>query len=232
MKPAEQVGGDYYDVIRTQTHEWILIGDVSGHGVPAGLVMMMCQTAVRSVLARDPELMPDRLLVLVNAVLTENIRQLGEDKYMTITALRRDASGSIWFAGAHQDLFVYRADKDQVETFETAGIWLGLRPDAEGAFTLRELELGVHDLLVLHTDGVTEAMRDGALFDTAGVRGVLAAAKEKSANQVLAELLHALEGFELNDDATLVVIRQLEPAAASAHPAAAPPPATPRPSAP
>ncbi|HSU38868.1 MAG TPA: DAHL domain-containing protein [Polyangiaceae bacterium] len=232
MKPAAQVGGDYYDVIHTKTHEWILIGDVSGHGVPAGLVMMMCQTAVRTALERDPELMPDRLLVLVNAVLTENIRQLGEDKYMTITALRRDASGSIWFAGAHQDLFVYRADGDRVETYETAGIWLGLRPDAEGAFNLRELKLGARDLLVLHTDGVTEAMRDGALFDTTGMRRILAGAKDKTAGGVLDDLLAALDGFELNDDATLVVIRQLEAAPKSARPSAAPPPATPRPSAP
>jgi serine phosphatase RsbU (regulator of sigma subunit) len=209
MKPAEQVGGDYYDVIQTKTYDWILIGDVSGHGVPAGLVMMMCQTAVRTALARDPELMPDRLLVLVNAVLTENIRQLGEDKYMTITALRRDASGSIWFAGAHQDLFVFRAETNQVETLETSGLWLGLRPDAEGAFDLRELKLRERDLLVLHTDGVTEAVRDGALFDTTGVRRTLALAKDKTAREVLDDLLSALDDFEQNDDATLVVIRQL-----------------------
>ncbi len=232
MRSAAQVGGDYYDVIHTKTHEWILIGDVSGHGVPAGLVMMMCQTAVRTALERDPELLPDRLLVLVNAVLTENIRQLGEDKYMTITALRRDASGSIWFAGAHQDLFVYRADSGVVETFETAGLWLGLRPDAEGAFELRELKLGVRDVLVLHTDGVTEAMRDGALFDTTGMRRILAGAKDKTAGEVLDALLHALDGFDLDDDATLVVIRQLEAAPKNTRPSTTPPPATPRPTAP
>jgi serine phosphatase RsbU (regulator of sigma subunit) len=232
MKPMAEVGGDYYDVIHTKTHEWILIGDVSGHGVPAGLVMMMCQTAVRTALAQDAEIMPDRLLVLVNAVLTENIRQLGEDRYMTITALRRDADGRIWFAGAHQDLFVYRAETNEVETFETAGLWLGLRPDAEGAFDLRELKLGSNDLLVLHTDGVTEAMRDGALFDTSGMRRALAAAREKTAQAVLADLMHALDGFELHDDATLVVIRQLEPAATNARRSTVPPPATPRPAAP
>jgi serine phosphatase RsbU (regulator of sigma subunit) len=232
MKPAEQVGGDYYDVIQTQNHEWILIGDVSGHGVPAGLVMMMCQTAVRTALAQDPDILPDRLLVLVNAVLTENIRQLGEDKYMTITALRRDAGGRIWFAGAHQDLFVFRAETSEVEAFETAGLWLGLRADAEGAFTLRELTLGAQDLLVLHTDGVTEASRDGAFFDTTGMQRTLAAAKDKTAREVLEDLLHALDGFELTDDATLVVIRQLEAPASSARRSSLPPPATPRPSAP
>lgn len=210
MKPAEQVGGDYYDVIRAQGHEWILIGDVSGHGVPAGLVMMMCQTAVRTAVARDPGMTPDRLLVLVNAVLTENIRQLGEDKYMTISALRRDPDGKIAFAGAHQDIFVYRAESDEVETHATSGLWLGLKPNAEGAFETRELRLGPNDVLFLYTDGVTEARRDGALFDTAGVRRTLAAAKGKTAQQVLDGVLGALDGFELSDDMTLLVVRQLE----------------------
>jgi serine phosphatase RsbU (regulator of sigma subunit) len=231
MKPAEQVGGDYYDVIHTKTHEWILIGDVSGHGVPAGLVMMMCQTAVRTALQRDSELMPDRLLVLVNAVLTQNIRQLGEDKYMTITALRRDAGGAIWFAGAHQDIFVCRAESGEIEAVETAGLWLGLRDDAEGAFTARELKLNAGDLLVLHTDGVTEAMRDGAMFDTSGMRRALAGAKGKTARQVLDDLHRALDGFELTDDATLLVIRQLESMPLSVK-SAATQPASSRPTAP
>ena len=210
MKPAEQVGGDYYDVIQGGGFEWILIGDVSGHGVPAGLVMMMCQTAVRTAVARDPGMMPDRLLVLVNAVLTENIRQLGEDKYMTISALRRDADGVIAFAGAHQDMFVYRAEADEVEVLGTSGLWLGLKPDAEGSFDTRELRLGTKDVLVLYTDGVTEARRNGALFDTDGMRRCLATAKGKTAQEVLDGVLGALDGFELSDDVTLLVVRQLE----------------------
>jgi len=174
--------------------------------------MMMCQTAVRTALERDPEMMPDRLLVLVNAVLTENIRQLGEDRYMTITALRRDAGGKLQFAGAHTDLFVYRRLTDSVEAVATSGLWLGLKPDAEGAFTTRELTLAHGDLLVLHTDGVTEAVRDGRMFDTDGLRATLSRAKGKTAHEVLDELTGALDGYELHDDATLLVIRELDAA--------------------
>jgi serine phosphatase RsbU (regulator of sigma subunit) len=209
MKAADEVGGDYYDVIRAGKHEWILIGDVSGHGVPAGLIMMMCQTAVRTVLERDPEITPDRLLWLVNGVLTRNIQQLGEDKYMTMTALRRDPNGSIQFAGAHQDIFVYRAATNDIDTIETPGIWLGLRFANESSFTSRSLTLSAGDLMVLYTDGITEAMRDGALFDTQGMLSALSGARGKSARDVLDGVMNALEPFELNDDATLMVIRQL-----------------------
>jgi serine phosphatase RsbU (regulator of sigma subunit) len=209
MKPTEEVGGDYYDVIRTRNNEWILIGDVSGHGVPAGLIMMMCQTAVRTVLRRDPDIMPDRLLSMVNSVLTENIRQLGENKYMTISALRRDPDGRVFFAGAHQDICVYRAATDSVECIETEGLWLGLKESIDEALVTQSFQLGSGDVLLLYTDGIIEASRDGSLFDVGGVRGVLAKARGKSAQQVLSELFTALGDFKLHDDATVLVIRQL-----------------------
>jgi serine phosphatase RsbU (regulator of sigma subunit) len=212
MKPTSQVGGDYYDVISEKGAEWVLIGDVSGHGVPAGLIMMMCQTAVRTALSQNPELLPHQLLTIVNRVLTRNITSLGEDKYMTISALRRDPDGMISFAGAHQDIHVYRADLDRVEALETSGLWLGLRQDVDGAFATRRLRLADGDVLVLHTDGVTEAARGGVLFDTRGLRTVVERAKGKTAHQILDELMRALDGFELADDATVLVIRQLDQA--------------------
>ena len=110
MKAIDDVGGDYYDIITTPKSEWILIGDVSGHGVPAGLIMMMCHTAVRTVLRVHPEILPDTLLGMVNTVLTETIHKLGEDKYMTLSALRRDPDGTVLYAGAHQDMHIYRAE--------------------------------------------------------------------------------------------------------------------------
>jgi sigma-B regulation protein RsbU (phosphoserine phosphatase) len=150
---------------------------------------------------------------------------------MTITALRRDADGTLSFAGAHTDIFVYRAGSDDLEVFETAGLWLGLKPDAEGAFTTREIVLAPRDLLVLHTDGVTEAVQNGEMFDTQGMRSALGRAKGKTARQVLDDLLQALDGFELRDDATLLVIQQLEGDATAAQHAATPSGASTRPTA-
>jgi serine phosphatase RsbU (regulator of sigma subunit) len=210
MKPADEVGGDYYDVLVSGGREWILIGDVSGHGVPAGLVMMMCHTAVRTVLRGDPEVLPHQLLAQVNTVLTENIRQLGEDKYMSITALRRDLDGTVLFAGAHQDVLVYRAGTDCVEAFETQGIWLGLKERIADSLRTQSFHLAEGDVLVVHTDGITEAMCGGALFDNAGLRRVLSGARGKTAKQILDDTFRALEGFEVSDDATLLVVRQLE----------------------
>jgi serine phosphatase RsbU (regulator of sigma subunit) len=210
MNPAEDVGGDYYDFVVAGAHEWILIGDVSGHGVPAGLVMMMCHTAVRAVLRTHPETSPSELLSQVNVVLTENIRQLGEDKYMTITAFRRDSDGTISFAGAHQDIFVYRSEADSLEVFETQGVWLGLTEHIADSLRTSSFKLSPGDVLVVHTDGITEATRDGVMFDTDGLRRVLSKSVGKTAKQILDDTFRALDGFKVSDDATLVVIRQLD----------------------
>jgi sigma-B regulation protein RsbU (phosphoserine phosphatase) len=187
-----------------------LIGDVSGHGVSAGLVMMMCHIAVRTILKKDADLAPDELLTRVNAVVTESIARLGESKYMTISALRRDLDGTIQFAGAHQDLLVYRAATDSVEVVESKGMWLGLKPDIRGQVSSKSLTLETGDVLLLYTDGITEATRAGAPFDGAGLVGVLSRASGKTAAALLDELFAALDGFQVTDDATVLIVRQLD----------------------
>ncbi len=214
MKPAEEVGGDYYDVIAAGECEWILVGDVSGHGVPAGLVMMMCHTAVRMALHGNPEIRPEQLLAQVNTVLTRNIRLLGEDKFMTISAFRRGPDGTISFAGAHTDVFIYRASTDAVETFETEGVWLGIKDDIADSLKAKSFRLGPGDVLVLHTDGITEATRDGALFDVDGLRKLVSLSRGKTSKEVVDDTFRAIDGFTISDDATLLVVRQLDGAPA------------------
>jgi serine phosphatase RsbU (regulator of sigma subunit) len=214
MKPAEQVGGDYYDVVVSGAWEWILVGDVSGHGVPAGLVMMMCHTAVRTALHGNPEIRPEELLAQVNTVLTQNIRLLDEDKFMTISAFRRGPDGTITFAGAHTDVMVYRAEANNVETFETEGIWLGIKENIADSLRTKSFELRTGDVLVLHTDGITEATRDGALFDVAGLRAVVSLSRGKTSKEIVDDTFRAIDGFKISDDATLLVVRQLDRAAA------------------
>src|SRR5262249_43956196 len=116
-RPAASVGGDYYDIFRAGDTDWVLIGDVSGHGVPAGLIMMMVQTAVRatvgSLQARGEALSPARMLAHVNRAIFGNLHAIGRGQYMTMTALCVQ-SGRVRYAGLHQDLLVYRASTRSV----------------------------------------------------------------------------------------------------------------------
>ena len=220
MRPTAQVGGDYYDVFEVDGTEWVLIGDVSGHGVPAGLVMMMCQTAVHSVVTSRPNISPDELLAIVNSTLTQNIERLGEDKYMTISALRRDPDGSFKFAGMHQDLLVYRARSARIEHLRAEGTWLGIAKNIRGLNPVRTLKLEPGDSLVLYTDGITEASRDGQMLDIDGLGKAVLAHGNDSAEQILSGILQTLDGYEVKDDVAAIIIKQLEPQRMAKVPAA------------
>ena len=210
MKPADDVGGDYYDVFSVDGTEWILMGDVSGHGVPAGLIMMMCQTATRAALAGNPDLAPDELLAVVNRALTGNIKRLDEKKYMTITALRRQPDGTMRYAGLHQDLFIYRSGERTVERVAQRGTWLGIVDRLEGKLPVDELVLDANDVLLLFTDGVTEARRNGELLDNDGLARIFEKIATRPVDQIVAEIMRELERFDVDDDISLLVIRQLE----------------------
>jgi serine phosphatase RsbU (regulator of sigma subunit) len=214
MLPAEQVGGDYYDVVSIQGNEWILIGDVSGHGVPAGLVMMMCQTAVHTVLELEPDIAPEKLLAIVNRSLTANIQRLGEDKYMTINAMFRRPDGTFQFSGMHQDIFIYRAASGTIDEIKADGICLGLAASIEDKLVTGSFQLAEGDVLLLYTDGITEAMRDGRMLDGAGLKEMLRELGAQDAQQIVAGIVSRLEGYAVSDDVTALAIKQLGKAAA------------------
>ena len=208
MRTADSVGGDYYDVLRVRDCDWVLIGDASGHGVPAGLVMMMCQTAVHTALHEDPEIQPDRLLSVVNRTLTENIRLLGEDKYMTMQALCRRPDGRFSFSGMHQDIFIYRAASERIETIQPTGCFLGIQDEIADLLDVRSFELQPGDALLLYTDGITEARRDGKLLDNEGLRSVFESLAVQPAQQILDGILAHLSGYDVTDDVAAIVVKQ------------------------
>src|SRR5262249_9515301 len=75
MRPATEVGGDYFDAFPVPNGGWVAIGDVAGHGLTAGLVMLMAQSVIAGLGRASPLASPARLLQTVNAVLFENIRR-------------------------------------------------------------------------------------------------------------------------------------------------------------
>src|SRR5262249_14369988 len=107
--PAAEVGGDYYDVLNVGDRDWLVIGDVSGHGVPAGLLMMMVQPSLEVAIGQNPNISPLDALSVINSTITANVKHLGDDRYMTITLLATYKDGRFLFSGLHQDLMVHRA---------------------------------------------------------------------------------------------------------------------------
>lgn len=217
MRPAETVGGDYYDFFEADNKVWVLIGDVSGHGVGAGLVMMMVQTAVRALvcsLTRSGHaLSPARLLALVNEALQVNLHLLGRGQYMTINALCLDG-GRIHYAGLHQDLLIYRARTQQVERIGSEGVWLGVMDHIEPYLKDETTELHPGDTLVLYTDGLAEARLNG---QCRGIDGSISSILEEGARgstsrRVIERLFAELSSAHCRDDVTVLAIRYGRPA--------------------
>lgn len=210
MIPADEIGGDYYDILNVAGRDWIVIGDVSGHGVPAGLVMMMVQTAIHVTLSKDPNLPPSELLEHINKTIHYNIKQLGEDKYMTITVLAAHKDGSFNFSGLHQDIMIYRHKTDTVELTETNGIWIGLYDDIKGMLENEVMSMEKNDVVLLYTDGITEAVdSEGAMFSSERLAEIFKECAKEKPEVIKNSIIRSLKDFKCNDDVTLVVLKRI-----------------------
>ncbi len=213
MRPADSVGGDYYDIIVTGDSCWLVIGDVSGHGVSAGLIMMMFQTAIRTLVATaDPadhrSLSPSAVLSRANVALLGNLARVGKGQYLTVTALQLRGP-EVRFSGLHLDILVHRAATDTVECVETHGLWLGLIDDISHLLVDQTLHLAPGDALLLYTDGLTEAKTQEGLLgihEVAARFGAVAATGSTTA-AIVKGVLGVLEGCTVNDDVTVMAVR-------------------------
>lgn len=208
---AKEVGGDYYDVIPVSGGAWMCIGDVTGHGLLSGLIMLMVQSMVTTIARSQPELTPAELLARVNQGLTPNIRErLGEREHVTLVALRFFDDGCVAFAGGHEDLIVYRQRHRKCERVATEGVWIGILDEIRGATPDQELLLEPGDILVLYTDGFIEARN---AHDTEfGIDRLCALIEEHAAGGpelIRAEMLTVLNAWSAlqQDDLTCVIAR-------------------------
>lgn len=213
MKPADNVGGDLYDILAFDEDTfWVIVGDVSGHGINSGLVMMMAQAAAYGAIADNPRCSPADVISAVNRVVHENVRQrMKRDDYLTLMAARHEGDGRFVAAGAHQPIFVARAD-GRVEIVDSPGPWVGLTPGVPPGIEEYGFEVGRGDLLCLITDGVIEATNAGGdLFGEERLSATLARQPgDASAPQVLGAVFAAVQDFTSlqADDMTTVVLRR------------------------
>ena len=157
MVPATEAGGDYYDVIPVEGGCWIAIGDVTGHGLRAAVIMLMVQSMVATLTRAMPAASPSFILGRVNDALATGLRdRLGVDDHVTCTLLFVTPAGHVTYAGAHEDILVLRA-AGGCERIETPGTWLGLPGDYEAKSPASTFQLAPGDTIVLYSDGITEA---------------------------------------------------------------------------
>ena len=156
MQAAVEVGGDYYDVLQHDGRVKIGIGDVTGHGLESGVLMVMTQAIVRALLTSG-ETDHVRFLTVLNHALYGNVRRMGSDKNLTLCLLDY-AAGEVKLSGQHEKMIVMRRDGtvEMVDTIDL-GFPIGLEKEIAGFIGQTTVQLRPGDGVVLYTDGVTEA---------------------------------------------------------------------------
>ncbi len=211
MKPADDVGGDLYDVLPFDDTFWVVVGDVSGHGINSGLVMMMAQVAAYSAIAEDPHASPREIIAAVNRVVHENVRvRMKRDDYLTLMAARHVGDGRFVAAGAHQPVFIKRRT-GAVDVIEPAGPWCGVTPGVPPGVQEYEFRVAPGELVCLITDGVVEATdARGDLFGEERLSSLISGLNGATASQALGTIFSTVEAFASaqSDDMTSVVLRR------------------------
>ncbi len=212
MVSATEVGGDYYDVIRLGDRILVSIGDVTGHGIESGVMAIMAQTAIQT-LVRNQTTDPINLHRVLNQVLYGNIQRMQSDKSMTL-ALLEYGSGKLSVSGQHESILVIRHNGEiqEIDTIDL-GFPLALEEDITPFVGVTELVLQPGDVVLLYTDGITEA--ENPLKEHYGIerlKQVLQLNYLYSAQQILkaimGDVMQFIDQRAILDDCTLVVIKK------------------------
>jgi len=181
-------------------------------------VMLMVQAAAASLVRVLPDATPREIVIQLNATLYDNVRRrLGGDAHVTFTLARLFPDGTFLFAGAHEDIIVVRAD-GELELFRPPGTWLAGRPDVRRVTVDARLKLEPGDLVVLYTDGLTEARnaaREQWDLDRLGALSVKL--RNEPAARIVDQIFAAAASWApvQDDDRTALVFR-FQPGAAGA----------------
>jgi len=216
---CDETGGDYYDYITYTTGTQggiplaLVVGDVSGHGVPSALLMATARALLRQRLS-----LPGDLAAVVKDVNCQLARDVGDSgQFMTLLALAVNpgAESVTWVRAGHDPAILFAPETGTFTPLGGPGMALGV----DGAFdyTLQRRDhLRPGSIILMGTDGLWEACNaQGVMFGKARVRDVLRQHAGQPAQKIRDEVMAALENFRrgaaLEDDVTLVVVK-LDPA--------------------
>jgi len=212
--PAHHVSGDYFDFIKIDSeHLGVVIADVSGKGVPASLIMAMCRSVIRSQAHNATS--PADVLRRVNRLLYPDIK---EDMFVSMVFLILEKhSGDVIMARAgHDPPLCFRTRSNEIETLTPRGMALGI--DKGDVFDRICDDMTFHmdegDMLVLYTDGATEALDDdGMEFGLPRLMQSIQSIAKEGADPLVHKISDELTAFigkqRQYDDITLIAVRKL-----------------------
>ncbi len=209
-RPALGVGGDYYDFINLEDGRMAVgIGDVSGKGLAASMVMANLQATIRSLTNFDPD--PKACLERANRLLC---RSTDSKTFVSFFyGILDPKENTLVYANAGQDLPMLFSNLGKVTPLSNRGIALGLKEEA--SYKIETVTIQPGDLLLIYTDGISEAMNaDMEEFGEEELMQTVAELPQASAGELVDQIFSRVRdhmGYApQNDDMTLVVVKRLE----------------------
>lgn len=208
-RTANEIGGDYYDFIPLEDGRWALtVGDASGHGIGAGLLMAIASAVLKTAVELDPS--PPAVLDLINRTLC---RTGGRRAFMTLFyGVLDPAEGTLEYACAGHPFPLLRHASGEVEELGEGALPLGLRRGVQYATGQTTLEPGT--FLVLYSDGIPEAHgKDDRSFGFKRLHALVSRALTARSlhDEILADVDDHLGDRDLEDDLTLVILERSPP---------------------
>ena len=211
METAAEVGGDYYDIVPQDGSVVFGIGDVTGHGLESGVIAIMVQTAVRTLLASG-RFEGRKFFEVLNRVIYDNVRRMNCDRNLTLSLLSYQ-DRIVTICGQHEEILIVRKNGD-LERHDTIdlGFPLGLEEKILPFIAETRVPLGPGDLLVVYTDGVTDAINEaGRAYGIERLCQVVRASHRQLAANIRENILRSVRehmgACPLLDDMSLLVVR-------------------------
>jgi Na+/proline symporter len=210
--PAKQVGGDYYDLfVRSDKHLDAVIADVSGHDIGSALIMAETRTLIQASKGRLQS--PSELLFELNNFFYEDLTRT--ELFISMFYLSIDCSSrSIEYANAgHNHPLIWRHAEQRCEGLDAEGLILGVKQEI--IFEKKTTQLASGDLLLMYTDGITEAEcnQTDEFFGEEKLKSILGHCADLTPDQAIDHILEQVRLFtgvhNFEDDVSLVIIKAL-----------------------
>jgi phosphoserine phosphatase RsbU/P len=213
MEPANEVGGDYYDVLQLGSRVKIGIGDVTGHGLESGVLMLMVQSVARTLL-ESGELDPKRFLTVLNNVICKNVARTESGNNLTLSFVDY-SDNTVTLTGQHEEVIIIRkgGEVERIDTIDL-GFPVGLESEISQFVQSRAIRFETGDLMILYTDGITEAESpEGSLFGIARLCESARFYREGTATDIkqgiVRDVMEHIDNQKIHDDITLLVLKHL-----------------------
>ncbi|MEH7155330.1 PP2C family protein-serine/threonine phosphatase [Neobacillus drentensis] len=204
--PAKQMNGDFYHFIHEGQSVHVAVADVIGKGIPAAICMSMIKYALDSL--PESRKSPHFVLESLNKVVEENLE---EGMFITMFYGMYDTVNHSFTYGAagHEQGFYYHSAANSFEDLATKGLVLGVDQNFTYEQYQKQVEPG--DMIVLLSDGVTEARTEEGFIERSVITGLIQKYKHLTAQEMVEQIYRELEkmqNYEMNDDFTLIILRR------------------------